>query len=164
MAEMPPIERRTIRDHLALWATGAGGLASGEFWAETVARKAELSGWTRTFWKGVVKSLWGAIWLYLATKVTDLRTRRYLEHVGYGSTFGIIFDIFDAIYPGGLSGIIAVLALRGKPARKALPRLRKAVTPTTTTARPVRIVRATPTEKAPAAKTATVPSSAAALL
>jgi len=163
MAEMPPVERRKIKDHIALWATGAGGLASGEFWAETVARKAELSGWSRTFWKAVVKSLWGAIWLYLATKVVDARTKRYLENVGYGSTFGIIFDIFDAIYPGGLSGIIAVLVLRGKPVRKALPKLRRAVTPTTTTVKPVRIVKATPTEKVPA-KAAVAPSSAAALL
>jgi len=147
-----PVERRTIFDHLSIWLSGGAGLTSGEFFAEFAAKKAALTGWSKAFWKGVIKTIWGSIWLWLASKIPEAKTRKYLEMVGYGSTFGILPDIIAAWYPGGISGIVTALALR-RAVRRTIPTLRRAITrlPTQTARRTplARIVSAKATTQSP---------------
>jgi hypothetical protein len=120
---LPPVEARSIVDHLVVGGATASGIFLNQFVAEYIAQSQAATGTKALFIKGVAKSIVSGITLFLSTQVKGARLKAFFEYMGYGGLGTLILDIVQAIYPGGITGVAATLALRGKmaaPVQRAL--------------------------------------------
>ncbi len=145
MAEIPPVEKRTLIDHAQIVVSGFAGLTLGDFFAEYAARVSKWTNWNRVALKAFIKMVFGGIFLWLSSMVTNPRVKKLLEWFGYGSIIGIGNDVLMQLYPGGLWGIVAALTAPKKPAPAPAAFPPTALPPTVA----IRGVRVAPTTTAP---------------
>jgi hypothetical protein len=130
---LPPVEARSITDHLIVGGATATGIFLNQFVAEYIAQTQMATGMKAVAIKGIAKSIVSGIMLFLSTQVKGARLKAFFEYMGYGGLGTLILDVAQAIYPGGVTGAAATLALRGKmaaPVQRALTAARLAgVTP-----------------------------------
>lgn len=120
---LPPVEARSITDHLVVGGATATGIFLNQFVAEYIAQTQMATGTKAIAIKGIAKSIVSGIMLFLSTQVKGARLKAFFEYMGYGGLGSLILDIAQAIYPGGITGAAATLALGGKmaaPVQRAL--------------------------------------------
>jgi hypothetical protein len=113
---LPPVEARSITDHLVVGGATASGIFLNQFVAEYIAQTQAATGMKAVALKGITKSIVSGITLFLSTQVKGARLKAFFEYMGYGGLGTLILDIVQAVYPGGVTGAAATLALRGKMA------------------------------------------------
>ena len=105
----------TGRDLETVIAGGAGtfvGVTFGEFVSNFVANLFKLEGNVKTVAKGIVKFIVGLLfWVFSGRFLGPVSL--FFETIGYGSIASIGTDIVAMVYPGGLTGLIASLGVKG---------------------------------------------------
>jgi len=131
-APVPPLEKRTIPEHVGIAASAGVGIITNTFVGEYVAKRWNLTGWNRAFYLGIIKSIISGFMLFLSTQVKASGLKTFFEFAGYAGLGTILPDIIAAMYPGGITGMAAMLAVRGMaaaPVQKAITKVAPAVTP-----------------------------------
>ncbi len=149
---VPALERRRITHHAGIAASVGAGYLVNEFAGEYVARLRGAINWDKALTKGITKSAVSGFMLLLATQVKGAALKAAFEFAGYAGLGSILLDVLAAMYPGGIPGIAAAMALRGRaaaPVRRAITQIAPGVTLPLLSIAPVEQKPKTPTTPTP---------------
>jgi len=114
---------------------GGTGITIGTLGAEIVNKYTGQTGYYALGVKAGVKGAIGALTYFISTKFSDSNATAafFAEMVAYGAWGSIFLDVFAALYPGGIAGLVddwigagAAAGIQARPITQQIRRLENA--------------------------------------